>query len=82
MGWESAITAVFSFLLFLGEAWVSNSPAREKKAEQDDDEKLRKECLDLDANAISLRIDSVLNPASGDTAGISDSSPETGTTSP
>jgi len=76
------VTGLIGLVSLFYKQYQANAPAREKEAEQDDDEKLRKECLDLDANAISLRIDSVLNPASGDTAGIGDNSTETGTSGP
>jgi len=70
MGWQSAITAVFAFLLFVGERWASNQPAREKEAADAKKQQGRADIASGNADAISIRIDGVLAGTPNSIAGI------------
>lgn len=56
----AAIAALFTALLPLIQYWIANSPARVKEAADEADQTLRNECNNLDAGAISLRIDEAI----------------------
>jgi hypothetical protein len=80
-GWGAAATAALSILLWLLNKWNSSASARNQKEIEDDDQRLRKECESLDADAISGRIDRVLNPSSH-TPRVSNNSSEEGASGP
>ena len=63
------------------QAYIAAAPQRKINDIEADDEKLREECLNLDADAIGMRIDRILHPPSGDIAGQSDDSTKKGATS-
>jgi hypothetical protein len=67
MGWESAITAVFSFLLFIGEIWVSNQPEREKEERNDAIQQGREDIASGDVVAVNNRVDKLLSEPSDST---------------
>lgn len=60
------MTAFWSLLglIFAGlQAYIAAAPQRKAQEVIDDDKALRKACLELDAAAITMRIDNILHPA-------------------
>lgn len=76
-----AITALCALVLALLKAWQDSKPKRDEERKVDDDASLREECQNIDADAISARIDQLLSK--GDcVAGVSSPSDKAGRTSP
>lgn len=69
MGWETAITAIFSFLLFCGELWVSKEPERKKEARNEAIRQSREDIDEGNVAAVNNRVDSVLSEASDSASG-------------
>ena len=75
MGWEAAITAVFAFLLFVGDQWASNQPERKKEADDAETQKIRAAIATGNAVVLDTELDGLLSDVSLPTAGTtSDSS--------
>lgn len=57
----AALTAIFAFLLFCGELWVSKSPERKKEAEDEATQKVRQAIVSGDVDVINDVSDKLLS---------------------
>lgn len=67
-GWAAAITAVFSVIALLLEAWAQNAPQRKKEDRDEAIQNGRVDIADGDAQSVSARVDRVLTETTGDPA--------------
>jgi len=54
------ISATLTIITMLLNAYYAAAPKRLKEADDETDQELRKECLELDSNAVSVRIDNIM----------------------
>jgi len=83
-GIAAAVTAVFSVIALLLEAWAQNAPAREQEKRDEHIDQGRQDLVDVNVSAVESRIDCLLRDEvidnAGSPAGIQDGQDKTGPT--